>query len=91
MRWHANDPPTSSTHPWQVAAEIEKCADSIRQLHGEAAKARQEAREEADTLAAAVRAGQAVTAEGKDTIERALCSIRAEVKELRDGADAASG
>ena len=43
----------------QAASELETHADALRQLAAESAKHRLEAREEADTIATAVRAAQA--------------------------------
>ena len=63
----------------------------LRALGAETAKARVEAREEADTIATAVRQAQASQAEGHESQERSLTALRADVRELKEGMDAASG
>ena len=74
----------------QAAAELEAHADALRELNGEGQKARQEAREEADTIAAAVRAGQATAAEASETSERHMAAARADLTELKEQCNQAS-
>jgi hypothetical protein len=74
----------------QAAAELEAHAEALRQLSAEGAKARVEAREEADTLATAVRAAQAAQAEAQEKHERTLGGLRSDVRELREQGEQAS-
>lgn len=73
-----------------AAAELESHAEALRQLSTEGAKGRVEAREEADTIATAVRVGQAAHAEAFDKADRSLAALRSDVRELRENGEAAS-
>ena len=63
---------------------------ALRQLAAESAKHRLEAREEADTIATAVRAAQARALEDKDITDKAMSELRASVKEIKDSSVDAS-
>ena len=74
----------------QAAGELESHAEAIKTLGAQQAKANVEAREEADTLAAAVRTLQSSVAETTDRHERAEATLRADVRELKEASEAAS-
>ena len=74
----------------QAAAELESHAEAIRHLSAEDAKHRVEAREEADTIATAVRAVQATHAETSEKGERVMAALRADVRQLEESGEAAS-
>ena len=74
----------------QMSLDLESHAEALRALDEEGQKARQEARGEADTLAAAVRGCQTSVTEAEDRVGAELSSLRSEIAGLHSSAKAAS-
>jgi hypothetical protein len=70
----------------QAAGELEAHADALRQLNTDLQKTRHEAREEADAVAAGVKAAQTAQL----AAERTLADVIADLREVKENAEAAS-